>query len=403
MAFTQEDCRGQDMEPLLPKAQRNLWLRYQVKGYTKDIVHDFEQRLDIIFGRHVNRVHVLDFAGLTKEMGQTLADRIRMVYFGAKGQALFTTHAWRRLFKIPGLLLGGARRRMTWRQFILALGLHTFEEMAEDGFEAYCEFLGHAPSYTFIRDPVRRLCYRLISYSIFGRGLAPEKVTATDLFYLRSMDQGTANVPYLLAQYLFRHAKGRKSKARMSEGYFIRHLAEHFGFVSDEGLMGLFVIACVLSVIDLEELVKLNICVRLGDTWAWVGPGPERQPIAAVGAPEVTEGAPDVDEGAQAFPATIQACQPPPTAALTRTMAQRLSRLQEEVHNLPADMGEQREVLDSMTHDFTWTVTSLSLMMDKSGVRYMSYLDTRVPYQRRRVIRGLERPALQQPHLMRTS
>ncbi|GKA08985.1 hypothetical protein Tco_0688316 [Tanacetum coccineum] len=108
-----------------------------VKGYTKDIVHDFEQRLDIIFGRHVNRVHVLDFAGLTKEMGQTLADRIRMVYFGAKGQALFTTHAWRRLFKIPGLLLGGARRRMTWRQFILALGLHTFEEMAEDGFEAY--------------------------------------------------------------------------------------------------------------------------------------------------------------------------------------------------------------------------------------------------------------------------
>ncbi|GKG25373.1 hypothetical protein Tco_0396001, partial [Tanacetum coccineum] len=27
--------------------------------------------------------------------------------------------------------LGGAKRRMTWRQFILALGLHTEEEMAE--------------------------------------------------------------------------------------------------------------------------------------------------------------------------------------------------------------------------------------------------------------------------------
>nr|GFA02934.1 hypothetical protein [Tanacetum cinerariifolium] len=36
-------------------------------------------------------------------------------------------------------------------------------------------------------------------------------------------------------------------------------------------------------------------------------------------------------------------------------------------------MGEQREVLDSMDHDFsrftTWTVTSLSLMMDRSRVR----------------------------------
>ncbi|GKD36998.1 hypothetical protein Tco_1257205 [Tanacetum coccineum] len=147
--------------------------------------------------------------------------------------------------------LGGARRRMTWREFILALKLHTTKEMAEVGFEAYW----------------------LISYSISGRGQVPKKVAATDLFYLRSMDQGTANVPYLLAQYLFRHAQGRKSRARMSDGYFIGRLAEHIGLVSDEGLMGLSVIACMLSVINLDELVKLNICVRLGDTWAWVAPG----------------------------------------------------------------------------------------------------------------------------------
>ncbi|GJW68191.1 pleiotropic drug resistance protein 1-like protein [Tanacetum coccineum] len=87
---------------------------------------------------------------------------------------------------------------------VLALGLHTAEEMVEDGFEA------------------------------------PEKVTATDLFYLRSMDQGTENVSYLLAQYLFRHAKGRRSGARMSGGHFIGRLADHFVLVSDEGLMGLF-------------------------------------------------------------------------------------------------------------------------------------------------------------------
>ncbi|GJV95669.1 hypothetical protein Tco_1547246 [Tanacetum coccineum] len=52
--------------------------------------------------------------------------------------------------------------------------------------------------------------------SISGRGQALEKVTATDLFYLRSMDEGMAvNVPYLLAQYLFRHADRRKCGARM--------------------------------------------------------------------------------------------------------------------------------------------------------------------------------------------
>ncbi|GKE09428.1 hypothetical protein Tco_1412979 [Tanacetum coccineum] len=86
---------------------------------------------------------------------------------GDEGRDLFTTHAWRRLFEIRGPLirefileffstcrmsdtemglyvadtlcfqLGGARRRMTWTQFILALGLHTAKEMAEDGFEAY--------------------------------------------------------------------------------------------------------------------------------------------------------------------------------------------------------------------------------------------------------------------------
>ncbi|GJU95491.1 hypothetical protein Tco_1320247 [Tanacetum coccineum] len=43
-------------------------------------------------------------------------------------------------------------------------------------------------------------------------------------------------------------------------------------------------------------------------------------------------------------------------------------------------MGEQKGVLDSMARDYsrftTWTVTSLSRMMDQSGVRYMSYSDS---------------------------
>ncbi|GKD62749.1 hypothetical protein Tco_1300258 [Tanacetum coccineum] len=208
---------------------------------------------------------MVDFCWVNEKIGKTLTDRMRMVYTGEEGQVSFTSHVWRMLFEIRGLLLGAARRGMTWREFILDLGLHTVEEIVE----------------------------------------VPEKVTTTDLFFLRSMDQETTNIPYLLAQYLFSHAEGRKSRAKMSRGHFIGCLAEHFGLVSDEGLMGLSVIARVLSIMDLHELFKLNICVRLGDTWDWVASGLERQPIATAGTPEVAEGAPNVDEDAQAVPAPI--------------------------------------------------------------------------------------------------
>ncbi|GJT44082.1 hypothetical protein Tco_0952797 [Tanacetum coccineum] len=185
-------------------------------------------------------------------------------------------------------------------QLFLVLGLHTEQEMAEAGFGAYWagsdrvipdkgdlrdywikissdrDFLGPAPSYVLIRDPVRRLCHRMIAYIISGRGQVPEKVTGVDIFYLRSMDQRIANVPHLLAQYLFRHAEGRKSGARLLGGHFIGRLAAHFGLVSDEGLRGLQVVTRELPLIDLHEIERLNICLRYGDTWAWVAPRPER-------------------------------------------------------------------------------------------------------------------------------
>ncbi|GJU49810.1 hypothetical protein Tco_1219365 [Tanacetum coccineum] len=292
------------MAPLPPRDQRYLWLRYQVD----------------------------------------LVERLRMVYTGDDGQKVFVSHAWRRLFEIRAPLV---------QEFILAffstckidtLGLHTAKEMVEDGFGAYWlgservipdkgdlkdywveissdrDFLRGAPSYTYIRDPVRRLCYRLISYNIFGRGHAPEKVNATDLFYLRSIDRGAANVPYLLAQYWFRHAEGRKSGARLSRGHFIRLIPHHFGLVSDDELRGLFVVTREIPLIDMGELVKLNICMEIGDDWAWVAPGLERQPDTMAGAPGATKDALAVDEGAQADPTPIQAPQlppPPPTAGRT--------------------------------------------------------------------------------------
>ncbi|GJV46099.1 hypothetical protein Tco_1430635 [Tanacetum coccineum] len=419
----------QHMAPLPPRDQRHLWLRYQVEGYTKEIVHDFEDRLETIFGRQVNRVHVLDFEVLTPEMRQDLAERLRMVYTGDDGQEIFVSHAWRRLFKIRAPLvhefileffstcrvgnemgldaantlcfqLGGARRSMTWRQFILVLGLHTTEEMVEDGFEAYWlgservipdkgdlsdywieissdrDFLRVAPSYTYIKDLVRRLCYRLISCSISGRGQAPEKVTSTDLFYLRSIDRGAANVLYLLAQYLFRNAEGRKSGARLSGGHFIGRLAHHFGLVSDDGLRGLSVVTRELTLIDMGELVKINICMEVGDDWAWVAQGAKRQPVVAAAAIGCAEDVLDVYEGAQAVPAPIDA--PPPLPPATgRTMPQRLGRLEEEIQGLRQDIGSLRGLVErSMTDQgrfSTWMISCMTQLMEASVRTYQAF------------------------------
>ncbi|GKD75230.1 hypothetical protein Tco_1333512 [Tanacetum coccineum] len=129
------------------------------------------------------------------------------------------------------------------------------------------------PSYVAIRDLVRRLCHRLIAHSIAGRGQAPEKVTMTDLYFLKSMDREAMNLLFLLAFYLFRHAEGGtgESGAYISGGYFIDAVAS---------------------------------------------------------APKEVKGAHDVDEGVQAISAPVQAPQPPPAAA--RSIPQRIMRLKDE-------------------------------------------------------------------------
>ncbi|GJV01267.1 hypothetical protein Tco_1334836 [Tanacetum coccineum] len=111
--------------------------------------------------------------------------------------------------------------------------------------------------YTGERDPMLRLCHRLIACSIAGRSQAPEKVTVTDLFYLRRMDVGSVNVPYLLARYLRLFAFGRKQGAMISGGQFVARLAEHFGLLTKERLHWLTVIVRDLPVIDMAELEEL--------------------------------------------------------------------------------------------------------------------------------------------------
>nr|GEZ10607.1 hypothetical protein [Tanacetum cinerariifolium] len=366
-----------------------------------------------------------------------------MVYTGDDEQALFTSHAWRRLFEISVSLvrefmlkffstsrmsdtkigldvadtlcfqLDGARRRMTWRQFISALGLHTEQEMAEAGFGEYWGF--------FLLCSHQRPCEETMpqddSMKYFWWRTEAEKVTGVDLFYLRTMDHGTANVLYLLAQYLSRHAEGKKSGARLSGGHFIGRLAAYFGLAKN-----------------------------LVDVWRYMGLGSPRAREAAgyygwcLGA---TEDALVVDKGAQADPTPapekvidvdlfylrimdretanvshllahylfrhaegrkskarlsgghfirrlathfalvsdegfrgLQAPQqpPPPPLAIVRTIPQRLRRLEEEVQGLHWDVGSLRGPLEILMTDqgrfSTWMISCMAQLMDASGMTY---------------------------------
>ncbi|GJS02781.1 hypothetical protein Tco_0319289 [Tanacetum coccineum] len=112
------------MAQLPVSAQRHPWLRYEV----------------------------LDFEGLTEEMVVSMDARLSMEHTDALGH-----------------VLGRARRQMSWRQFILAMGLHNAEEIATDSFRAYWDESSR------IMDPLRRLCHRLITHTIAGRGQTPKK------------------------------------------------------------------------------------------------------------------------------------------------------------------------------------------------------------------------------------
>ncbi|GKB83973.1 hypothetical protein Tco_0950868, partial [Tanacetum coccineum] len=142
-------------------------------------------------------------------MRQTLADRLSMVYTRDEGQELFTSHACRRLSKITTPLV---------REFILK-------------FLSTCRMRDMEMGL----DVADTLCFQL------GGG-----------------------------RHLRRYAEGRKSGARLSEGYFIGRLVDYIGLDS-----------------------------RYDDTWAWVASGPERQQAVAAGAPAAAEGAHAADEGAQ--------------------------------------------------------------------------------------------------------
>ncbi|GKE74151.1 hypothetical protein Tco_1536192 [Tanacetum coccineum] len=148
--------------------------------------------------REVHRVQVFDFGGLSDLIAEGLGSRMLIEHRDAQGQR-------------------GSECLLDW-------------DLVCGG------FFGYTPSYTLIRDPILRLCHRLIACSTAGRSHAPEKVTVADLFYLRGMDVGSVNIPYLLARYLRLFASGRNQGAMIFGGQFVAHLAEHFGLLTEERL-----------------------------------------------------------------------------------------------------------------------------------------------------------------------
>nr|GEV83140.1 hypothetical protein [Tanacetum cinerariifolium] len=200
-----------------------------------------------------------------------LFPKMTMDHHDEANVAIFTTQAWGRLF--------GTRGPLVWElilEFRSTLGfgegdLHDYwRDISTDA-----DFLGPPSSYTLIRELILRLYHRMMAHNIVGRSQAPEKVTVTNLFYLRGLDVGSVNIPYLLARYLRRFAAGWKSGAYISGGQFVARLDRHFRLLTPKILQGLTVISLELLVIDMAKLVRLQICVEIDDTWAWVALGPE--------------------------------------------------------------------------------------------------------------------------------
>ncbi|GKD38915.1 hypothetical protein Tco_1259122 [Tanacetum coccineum] len=292
---------------LPPREQRYKFLRYEGLEYTNADIADFEARLARIHRTKVHRVLVFDFGGLLDLIAEGLAARMLIEHQDDQGVSVFTSRAWRRLFDIigplvPELILEFFNTHMSWREFILTLGLPTNVEMQTAGSGTYWarsakqipnkgdlrdywigissarDFLGTSPLYTMIQDPILRLCHRLIACSTARRSQAPE------LFSTR-----------------------KKSVAHIFRGQFVARLAEHSGLLTAEILRGLTVIAPELPIINMIELVRLQICTHFDDTWVWVSMGLERQPDVVADAPADAEDTPIVNEDDQAILAPIHA------------------------------------------------------------------------------------------------
>nr|GEZ57609.1 hypothetical protein [Tanacetum cinerariifolium] len=207
---------------LPPRDQRHQYLRFAGLQYTKGDIADYQMRLAKIYKKKVPQP-----PPPAAEPVWTMAQRLAKVEEDV--------HEIRRALGKQREILDNMAcdfsRFSTWTVVRLS------QMMSQAG----------------VRDPIPRLCHNLIACSIARRSQVSEKVTVTDLFYLRGMDIGSVNVPYLLARYLRFFASGRKQGAMIFGGQFVARVAEHFRLLTEERLQGLTVIVRDLPVIDMAE------------------------------------------------------------------------------------------------------------------------------------------------------
>nr|GEY48989.1 hypothetical protein [Tanacetum cinerariifolium] len=114
-----------------------------------------------------------------------MTERLRMQHKGDDGEVLIMSFVWRDLLGIHGPLVTEIILEffstLWFKEGILDLDIADTFQFLLDGFRRL--------------EPLRRLRHRLISFTISGRGHALEKVTTTNLFFLRSMDEGTVADP----------------------------------------------------------------------------------------------------------------------------------------------------------------------------------------------------------------
>ncbi|GKF65778.1 hypothetical protein Tco_0192295, partial [Tanacetum coccineum] len=117
------------MAPLPPREQRHPFFRYQGLEYFDRDIADFKERLERIHDRGTHRVQARGRVFETKGplVREHILEFLSMLRFGEVLLDLDTPDTIQ-------FRLGGARRHMSWREFILALVLHTMEEIESPGF-----------------------------------------------------------------------------------------------------------------------------------------------------------------------------------------------------------------------------------------------------------------------------
>ncbi|GJU56865.1 hypothetical protein Tco_1234631 [Tanacetum coccineum] len=118
----------------------------------------------------------------------------------------------------------------------------------------------HPPSYTSIRNPIRRLVHHLLTLSVAGRHSGKEKVTLDDLFLLHSMDGGVSvDVLWHVAKFLSDKVKGSKRKIPIMGAHLIGKIASYYGLMTLRSLMNV-TLGPETSSMSVAKLVDLGIC-----------------------------------------------------------------------------------------------------------------------------------------------